>query len=382
MAWSALSASALSRHTAALSVNMPPPVIASGVGSLTLKNAQSDRLESLYKSLDELYTSTCKVKGNRTEDLHQCFPVLLKKTPVLGLKGMVCVIGGASRGIGHGIAVRFGRAGAKVCVLSRSDGKVVTGPGTIGDVVRQVEEAGGEGLAVSCDVSKPASVDSAVETILGQFKCIDVVVNNASALYPYGVEVRAPLNSTAERRRQATRWRCLRHPAVPFLAVIAPTHAPQPRPVRARPRAHAPTRPRAHALTSLAAHRREALRPDEPCVRARSLPARPGADSPHEGGAQSARAQCGAGAHPRPRLDGRPRLLLGHQDRDGPPDCCVVRRVPAHLLQLHLAHEDGGHVCGDQHRRRRHQACNERGIDGGSSVSHRHFPLALALLPR
>jgi len=188
VAWSALSASALSRHTAALSVNMPPPMTASGMGSLTLTNAQSDRLDSLYKNLDELYTSTCKVKGNRTEDLHQCFPVLSKKTPVLGLKGMVCVIGGASRGIGHGIAVRFGRAGAKVCVLSRSDGKVVTGPGTIGDVVRQVEEAGGEGLAVSCDVSKPASVDSAVETILGQFKCIDVVVNNASALYPYGVE--------------------------------------------------------------------------------------------------------------------------------------------------------------------------------------------------
>ena len=60
----------------------------------------------------------------------------------------MCIIGGASRGIGQGIAVRFGRAGAKVCVLGRSDGKIVTGPGTLSNVVAQITSIGGNGAAL------------------------------------------------------------------------------------------------------------------------------------------------------------------------------------------------------------------------------------------
>ena len=104
-----------------------------------------------------------------------------------GLKNMVCVIGGASRGIGHGMAVRFAMSGAKVAVLGRSDGAVSTGPGTLSDVVRQIEAVGGEGLAVQCDLSKEEQVRQAVQTIVAKWSELDVVVNNASALFPYGL---------------------------------------------------------------------------------------------------------------------------------------------------------------------------------------------------
>ena len=82
-----------------------------------------------------------------------------------GLRRMVCVISGASRGIGQGIAVRFGKAGASVCVLGRSEGATSWGPGTLSDVVKQIHSVGGEGLAVPCDLSQPEQISKAVRTI-------------------------------------------------------------------------------------------------------------------------------------------------------------------------------------------------------------------------
>jgi citronellol/citronellal dehydrogenase len=109
---------------------------------------------------------------------------------VRGLNNKVCVIGGASRGIGQGMAVRFAIAGAYVCVLGRSDGKVVTGPGTLSGVVEQIDAVGGKGkgFKVQCDVQKGDQVDAAIRKIVDKFGKIDVSVNNASALYPVGVE--------------------------------------------------------------------------------------------------------------------------------------------------------------------------------------------------
>ena len=101
---------------------------------------------------------------------------------------MVCVVSGASRGIGQGIAVRFARSGAKVCVIGRSDGLVLTGPGTLSDVVSQINAVGSEGFAVQCDLTKPAQVSEAIRKIIARFGRIDVLVNNASALYPVGLE--------------------------------------------------------------------------------------------------------------------------------------------------------------------------------------------------
>ena len=161
-----------------------PPKI--GTRSLR-KDTQSDRLENLLNDTPFILTRTAEVPGNREVDLHPCIGVLPPSAPY-GLAGKVCVIGGASRGIGQGIAVRFAKSAAKVCVLGRSDRQVVTGPGTLSDVVAQINCIGGEGLAVQCDLSKPDQVVSALQEIIAVRGLIDVLVNNASGHYTVGIE--------------------------------------------------------------------------------------------------------------------------------------------------------------------------------------------------
>ncbi len=85
-------------------------------GSLTLENSQSQRLNLLLKNVPRLLAQTAQVQGNREVDLHPCIDVLSEEASVRGLRDMVCVISGASRGIGQGMAVRFGMSGAKVSV--------------------------------------------------------------------------------------------------------------------------------------------------------------------------------------------------------------------------------------------------------------------------
>ena len=154
-----------------------------------MKNSQSDRLDALLNDTPGILARTAAVRGNREVDLH---PIVGRRRAAVerGLTGKVCVIGGASRGIGQGISVRFAIGGAYVCVMGRSDGKIVTGPGTLSNVVTQIDAVGGKGkgMAVQCDLSKPDQVREAIGRIVAQLGRIDVLVNNASALYPVGVE--------------------------------------------------------------------------------------------------------------------------------------------------------------------------------------------------
>ena len=155
-----------------------------------MANAQSQRLHQLLDDTPRILEYTAAVAGNREQDLHPCVSAPRGvESIVLGLRGKTCVIGGASRGIGQGIAVRFGKSGANVCVLGRSDGNIVTGPGTLSNVVAQINSVGGDGFAVQCDLTKTEQVAEAIRRIVEQYGCIDVLVNNASALYPDGVEL-------------------------------------------------------------------------------------------------------------------------------------------------------------------------------------------------
>jgi NAD(P)-dependent dehydrogenase (short-subunit alcohol dehydrogenase family) len=77
------------------------------------------------------------------------------------LAGRVCIVAGASRGVGRGIALALGEAGATVVCAARSSrfGARTEGrPETIEDVAEAVSEAGGEGLPYRCDCTDPKAL--------------------------------------------------------------------------------------------------------------------------------------------------------------------------------------------------------------------------------
>ena len=102
------------------------------------------------------------------------------------LAGKVAIITGASRGLGQYCAVGYAREGAKVAVAARTEVESdPRPPGTIHDTVRMVNEAGGEGLAVVCNVGDEASVEAMAAKVLDHWGRIDILMTNA-AVQPAG----------------------------------------------------------------------------------------------------------------------------------------------------------------------------------------------------
>lgn len=99
------------------------------------------------------------------------------------LAGKVIVISGASRGIGREIALRCAKDGAKIAILAKTDTPHPQLPGTIHSVAEEVEAAGGEALALVCDVRSDDMITAAVENIQQHFGAIDGLINNASAIF-------------------------------------------------------------------------------------------------------------------------------------------------------------------------------------------------------
>lgn len=89
------------------------------------------------------------------------------------LQGKVAVVTGSSSGIGEGIALAMGRAGAKVVINYRSNEQSAR------ELESQLEEAGCQALVVQADVSNPEEVDRLFKTAIATFGTVDILVNNA-----------------------------------------------------------------------------------------------------------------------------------------------------------------------------------------------------------
>jgi citronellol/citronellal dehydrogenase len=100
----------------------------------------------------------------------------------MSLKSKTLFITGASRGIGRAIALRAARDGANVAVIGKTELPNPKLPGTVHEVVREVEAVGGKGLACVCDIRFEDQVRAAVDQTVATFGGIDVLVNNASAI--------------------------------------------------------------------------------------------------------------------------------------------------------------------------------------------------------
>ena len=102
------------------------------------------------------------------------------------LQGKTLFVTGASRGIGLAIALRAARDGANVVIAAKSEVPNPKLPGTIGSAAAAVEAAGGRALAVRCDIREEDEVRAAVAQAVERFGGIDVLVNNASAIWLRG----------------------------------------------------------------------------------------------------------------------------------------------------------------------------------------------------
>lgn len=104
----------------------------------------------------------------------------------LDLSGRTLLITGASRGIGRAIALRAARDGANIAVAAKTSEPDPRLPGTIHSAVADIESAGGRGLACAVDIRFEDQVRAAVAATVKTFGGIDILVNNASAIFLAG----------------------------------------------------------------------------------------------------------------------------------------------------------------------------------------------------
>jgi NAD(P)-dependent dehydrogenase (short-subunit alcohol dehydrogenase family) len=91
--------------------------------------------------------------------------------------GKVAFVTGATSGIGRATALAFGREGASVVVADvATDGNQQT--------ARMIEQAGGQSLAVSCNVTRADDIKAALHTAVERFGRLDIAFNNAGIEQP------------------------------------------------------------------------------------------------------------------------------------------------------------------------------------------------------
>lgn len=86
--------------------------------------------------------------------------------------GKVVLVTGAASGIGRAAAVAFATEGARVAIIDR------TAEG-LRQTADAINDAGGEVLAITCDVSAPEQVEAAVTRTVETFGRLDIAFNNA-----------------------------------------------------------------------------------------------------------------------------------------------------------------------------------------------------------
>jgi glucose 1-dehydrogenase len=89
------------------------------------------------------------------------------------LAGQKALVTGANSGIGEGVAIALGYAGADVVV------NYVDGDDTANAVVEKIKKAGSNAIAIKADVSAKDQVDAMFESAIKTFGTVDILVANA-----------------------------------------------------------------------------------------------------------------------------------------------------------------------------------------------------------
>ncbi len=86
--------------------------------------------------------------------------------------GKVVVVTGASSGIGRATAIMMADAGAKVCLVARSEEGLT-------ETKTEIEAAGGEAHIYPCDLTDLAACDALIDRVIAELGGIHILVNNA-----------------------------------------------------------------------------------------------------------------------------------------------------------------------------------------------------------
>lgn len=110
--------------------------------------------------------------------------------------GAVAIVTGATRGIGKGIALELGAAGATVYVTGRTTATEDPDlPGSLATTVDEIEALGGSAVAHECDHSDDIAVAALFARVASEQGRLDVLVNNAFAV-PNHLDPRTPFWET------------------------------------------------------------------------------------------------------------------------------------------------------------------------------------------
>lgn len=106
------------------------------------------------------------------------------------LAGRVAVVTGASRGVGKGVALGLGEAGATVYVTGRSLEQPAAPDieGTIQQTADEVTRLGGKGIAVCCDHCNDEEVEALFSRVDSERQRLDILVNSVWGGYEAMIE--------------------------------------------------------------------------------------------------------------------------------------------------------------------------------------------------
>jgi citronellol/citronellal dehydrogenase len=102
------------------------------------------------------------------------------------LTGKTLFITGASRGIGLAVALKAASAGANIVVAAKTADPHPKLPGTIYTAAAEIEKAGGRALPLVVDIREESQLLEAAKQAADTFGGIDILINNASAIYLAG----------------------------------------------------------------------------------------------------------------------------------------------------------------------------------------------------